>query len=132
MCSRPISSKTTGKTKTRLTSGTTQTSFSPILVERRGQLYTEPAITVQYQMAVDDFEKLCNKFLRISRKILSYCKEWDGIFFLYNAKHFLVLCNNSPQRTQIISENSLVAFYFGVFFSAFCTMVLNALLLSLN
>ena len=39
---------------------------------------------------------------------------------LYKAKYFLVLCNNSPQSTQIISENSQVAFYFVVFFSSFC------------
>ena len=39
--------------------------------------------------------------------------------FLYKAKYFLVLSNNSPQRTHIISENSQIAFYVGVFFSAF-------------
>ena len=68
-------------------------------------------------------------FSEFPDKFSPIVKNERGIVFLYKAKYFLVLCNNSPQSTQIISEYSQVAFY--VFSS--CHFVLSALLmLSLN
>ena len=60
-------------------------------------------------------------FSEFPDKFSPILKNGTVLFFVQiKAKYFLVLCNNSPQSTQIISENSQVAFYFVVFFSSFC------------
>ena len=60
-------------------------------------------------------------FSEFPDKFSPILKNGTVLFFVQiKAKYFLVLCNNSPPSTQIISENSQVAFYFVVFFSSFC------------
>lgn len=71
-------------------------------------------------------------FSEFPNKFSPTVKNGTILFFVQSVQYFLVLSNNSPQRTQIISKLS-DRFSLWCFLLGICTMVLNALLmLSLN
>ena len=119
MVSRPIPSKTIGETKTRLAAARHR-RLSPRFWLRGGGSCTQnqrSQCSIKWRWMT--LKSFVINFSEFPDKFSSIVKNGTVLFFC-TKQSISLSSDNSPQRTQIISENSQTAFYFGVFFSSFC------------